>query len=344
MSSRRATIARTALGAATLLLLASSAEAGTVNVANDGVDGAACGAKTAPCRSITRGIANAAPGDKVVVGPGRYGDLNSNGVLSGAGEEIPTAGCGCMLTVNKAVKLTSSRGAAATVIDARTVAVGKNVLIATNGGAFGAPAKGFMVTNSSGGSGIVLDATDVSVRGNQVVSDGNGTFGIETVDGPGLIRIEANQVIGPWNSGIRALGGGKTVRRNAVSLAGRGIESFGSNAIEGNVVTANGDGLSLNGQGAVVGNAAVGNRSSGVFATTTNGLSLERNNFFGNAGCGVSYNAVIVGALLAQKNYWGAATGPGPDPADFSCNGPSSSTTVTPFATKAFNVKAPIKP
>jgi len=40
------------------------------------------------------------------------------------------------------------------------------------------------------------------------------------------------------------------------------------------------------------------------------------------------------------SNYWGTATGPGPEPADALCSG----TTATPFATKPFNVKARVKP
>jgi hypothetical protein len=44
--------------------------------------------------------------------------------------------------------------------------------------------------------------------------------------------------------------------------------------------------------------------------------------------------------LVARNNYWGAATGPGPAPADHVCASPAD---VTPFATKPFAVK-PLKP
>ena len=46
--------------------------------------------RTAPCRSISRGIANAADGDTIVVGPGRYGDLDRDGTLSEPNEEGPS--------------------------------------------------------------------------------------------------------------------------------------------------------------------------------------------------------------------------------------------------------------
>jgi hypothetical protein len=54
-----------------------------------------------------------------------------------------------------------------------------------------------------------------------------------------------------------------------------------------------------------------------------------------------------VTGLDAKNDYWGAATGPGPDPADDAGSSHSNpnggSTTVAPFATKPFSVKAPVK-
>jgi hypothetical protein len=134
-----------------LLLIAPPAHGTTIYVASNGVDGSGCGTLTSPCRSIGQGVANAMAGDSVVVGPGRYGDLNHNGILGEPGEENPdvfSPGCGCVFALNKAVALTSSNGAAATVIDATSVAVGQNVLIITTGGEFGKPGKGFLVTNT----------------------------------------------------------------------------------------------------------------------------------------------------------------------------------------------------
>jgi hypothetical protein len=113
---------RISLSAAVLLILAPCTQAATLYVANNGVDGPGCGAKETPCRSITQAIALAVPEDAIVVGPGRYGDLDGDGTVGETGEEIGSPGCGCMLSVNKSVKLTSSDGAAATVIDAGTVA------------------------------------------------------------------------------------------------------------------------------------------------------------------------------------------------------------------------------
>src|SRR5262245_28480935 len=91
-----------------LLSLALPAGAKTVYVANDGLDGVACGAKTSAGRSISQGIARAAAGDTVLVGPGRYGDLDLDGVLGEPGEE---AGIDAVLDVNKAVRVYSTDGA-----------------------------------------------------------------------------------------------------------------------------------------------------------------------------------------------------------------------------------------
>ena len=61
--------------------------ANTLSVANNGLDSATCGSSAAPCRSISQAIANASEGDTIVVGPGRYGDLNGNRIFGEVGEE-----------------------------------------------------------------------------------------------------------------------------------------------------------------------------------------------------------------------------------------------------------------
>jgi hypothetical protein len=343
------------LTVAVLFAVAPSVHGSTLYVANNGLDGVlclnvgGCGSKAFPCRSITRAICNAVAGDTIVVGPGRYGDLDGDGTPGETGEEIGSPGCGCMLSVNKPVKLRSSEGAAATVIDAHTVDVIQNVLIIADGGAFGQPGQGFTVTNTArlgGGAGIVIDSTNVKVRGNQLVVTpppigGFPGAGIATVDATQTILIEGNQVIG-WFSGIEVHGAGKTVSKNQVSLSGeQGISATGASVVVGNVVTASDRGIHLMGAASAVGNAVYGNREGIVVAGPFSG-SIEKNNVFGNKDCGL---AVISGAsALAAHNYWGAPTGPGSDPADDVCTLPGSTFTVTPFATHPFSVNAPIKP
>jgi hypothetical protein len=202
---RRGRVGTVLLLAALLLGVAAPTRAASVYVANDGLDGPSCGAKKSPCRSIRRGVVNAADGDTVIVGPGRYGDLNGDGVLSGPGEEIPT-GCSCMLAIDKPVSVVSSDGAAVTIIDARAVSgisgTYNVVLFNMDGHAFGAPGKGFTVTNTSASNntGILIESSNVTVSGNQVLGSPLGGVvgmaGIQTLAGTDNVVIEGDQVGG----------------------------------------------------------------------------------------------------------------------------------------------------
>ncbi len=69
---------------ALVLLLAGTADAAKTLVAIEGTDGPGCGTKSAPCRTISRGIAEAREGGVVEVGPGRYGvHIDVPGVIFG---------------------------------------------------------------------------------------------------------------------------------------------------------------------------------------------------------------------------------------------------------------------
>ena len=62
-------------------------QADTWNVANYGLDTGGCGKRQAPCRSITQALSLARDGDTILVGPGRYGDVNRDGDLDDAGKK-----------------------------------------------------------------------------------------------------------------------------------------------------------------------------------------------------------------------------------------------------------------
>jgi hypothetical protein len=70
--------------------------------------------------------------------------------------------------------------------------------------------------------------------------------------------------------------------------------------------------------------------------------TVEQNDLVGNTLCGLHNNATV--GLQVPNNFWGAATGPGPAPANPFCNDSGASTNDLPFATKAFNVKTRFKP
>ena len=89
--------------------------------------------------------------------------------------------------------------------------------------------------------------------------------------------------------------------------------------------------------GTLTGNSFVGNRDDGVQVNSAF-FSVTKNNIFGNVGAGgdnCGLNAEF-GTLTAPGNFFGAATGPGADPADDVCNG---TITTTPLGTKEIKVK-----
>jgi len=332
-----------------VLAQAVPSRAGTVFVATNGVDSPTCGARKTPCRSISHAINTiAADGDAVVVGPGAYGDLNGNGILGDStGEE--TGGRGCMLAIGRDVMLSSSDGAAATIVDAHLDATSCNVGVFADGAQVGKPGKGFTITSTdlTHATGVLVNARNVTVRGNQLVGSAPflGNTGITATTGDQTVLIEANQVIG-WSEGINVDGTNKTVRGNQVSQNQNGIVAFGASSVTGNVVTG---GSTVSGAAAILrdavslfGNGIYGNLGNGIALDSPFSGAIQKNDVFGNGGCGLTDTDTP--AVVAADNYWGAATGPGPDPADRICNTAAGDLVTMPFATKPFKVKAPIKP
>jgi hypothetical protein len=111
---------------------------------------------------------------------------------------------------------------------------------------------------------------------------------------------------------------------------------FVRNAALGNVgITALGSGIGFDlntGETAeFTGNLALGNR---IGVRVFEPVPVFRGNAFAAnvTNCGVENLGGV--PLLAINNWWGAATGPGPDPADAACDVTAAPTTVTtPFLT-----------
>ncbi len=172
---------------------------------------------------------------------------------------------------------------------------------------------------------------------------------VDMVVSAGSVVFEDNQVVG-WVLGLQMRGTNKIVRRNVFAHNEHGIVTSGSGVISGNIVVGNTRaGIVLDGGAAVVSGNAVLSHKDGITNTWTanpsGGLfvgTIEKNNIIGNDR-GMFNNGIV--GLAAAGNYWGAATGPGADPADDVVNGSGGTTIVTPFATKPFKVKKPlIKP
>ena len=376
----------------------------TVHVAHNGIDASGCGGGDSPCRTITRGILNAAEGDTILVQPGRYGDVNADGDFADPGEEGSNEPC--TICIRKRVRVISTHGAAATVIDGGPGVRGSSiegmslvvVYIGSSGGQFGENGKGFTITGEPpavrdvDSFGLTWVRGDIRVSGNTFVDTGNVAMDILVSEGRSAY-ISHNTAIGS----VIAITGEEdsrsfVVNNTASGVGGTGfwIRGAGRHVVTDNVSSNNSVGFLVDAGGSQFHrNIATGNRQAGfevraneiespipgsepilqggdnhfVLNTVTGNRGvgflfggdpatniLRANNIFGNLGNTVQNQAENCGVLnesgavqIAKGNYWGAATGPGRDPADKA--GPNSGcdiageTVVVPFATRLFVTK-----
>jgi hypothetical protein len=318
---------------ALLLALAAPAGAAKVYVANNGADGAACGTKSAPCRTIGAGIARAQAGDVVEVGPGRYGELDDDGWDDSPNEEVRNAECACFVRVDRRITVRSRDGASSTVLLPAAINVfeGDRIVgVEAAGAEFGQPGHGFTIVGVADRVALEASGAGAKVAGNVVLFAGTGIAatapGVEVADN----RVSRGDV------GIALLADGGLALRNSVmgnATAGFRIEAAGS-VLDGNAVIGNGLGISAHATQVTVRRSTIaGNRLTGA-AFVGAGHRVERSSFYGNGdadlenpGCGLSSDTVIT----ATRNYWGSALGPGHDPADLVC---SEDAQLEPFATK----------
>jgi hypothetical protein len=331
-----------------LLALSHSASGATLFAANQGVDSGTCGGVKTPCRSISQTIANAVDGDTIVVGPGHYGDLNGDDDFADPGEEAAEigTGCDCAVKIDKRVTVKSRDGAAATVIDGDGQVVSTVSLVGAGatGASFGATQAGFTVRGGQGaGVFVEIDALNARVTGN--LAEGNAGDGFIVV-GNGA-RVTSNRAIGNAGNGIQLSGDDQlatddVANGNTMSgflvLFGAGVQVQKCVA-SGNVAAGFTATLA---DAAFRSVAAVGNGADGLFFDGATG-SVTLSSFAGNAriagtNCGVTNNS---GQTLATTSvYWGAATGPGADPADLACvSGAGSVLTTTPFKTGEIKIR-----
>jgi parallel beta-helix repeat protein len=380
-------------------LLVTPASAEKRFAAANGVDTPSCGTQAAPCRSIGRSIQNAAIGDTIEVGPGRYGDLDGNGIFGGTGEEIADvdSGCDCMIRVDRPLMLISRDGAGATVLDAGGAPIDV-VAIAADRVTFGLKGKGFTLTGSSDGNGLDCSQNDIKVAGNRAFKNGNIGF---RVDGSaGVVVVEGNVAESNGDNGFRtddydltivrrniavangsfgfSIGGGgagvsatvtdnlavgnsrigfslparTTLKGNAAIANGEeGFDVSDDSIVTGNVAQGNGRGIELDDRNVVTKNSVVGNRGFGIVVGGA-GNVVTKNSIFGNDDAGDTTDPLpaplvlncgiqnLVMELDASQNFWGAAAGPGADPADAFCQfGAVADGPVAPVATKEIKVK-----
>ena len=347
-----------------------------VYVANNGTDAPSCGAQTKPCRSITQAMANAANGSILVVGPGRYGDLNGDGKFDAPGEERPQSreyqppsgpplDLNCVVCIFKPLTLVSTYGAEATIIDAGNAPfnavqiVGKNVT-------FGDVGRGFTLMhsgtdgNGNGGDGLALLAGPARIKGN--VATANHGCGFNLVPGGESFYGHPSNTLGgdvtasndssiANGCGFRLVSYSANVQlSNSTAVANTGIgmsvEGTGAHVVTTSRISGNGFGMTVTGgpfqithnivaanntfalsfsdrleldnvTTTLSSNDIVGNAVGLTLDQSTAFLKVSKNNIYGNgtdgSNCGIT---VYHTGADARNNYWGAATGPGPDPAD----------------------------
>ena len=229
--------------------------------------------KGAPCRSISeRDFSNAAAGDRIIVGAGRYGDLDRDGIFGEPGEEAAEVGfgCQCMIKLDKGLELLSSDGAGVTVLDAGGAAI--SIMRPAPSVVLGA-AKGFTLTggatNTCFFAGVHVESPGgVHVEGNWAID--NGCFGFFVTEGTGHVLrknlASVNAIHGFFLSGATAvtLDGNQSIA-NGRRAGGRadGFVVFGS-------------------QHVLVGNTAIGNQGFGISITGGTDHTISKNNIYGN--------------------------------------------------------------
>lgn len=342
---RRATLPRAAVVLAALALAPAAAAASTWNVALSGSDAAGCGGASSPCRTLSFAIASASAGDSIVVAPGRYGDLDGDGLLGEPGEEAPGGACGCMVHVDERLAVRSRDGAATVVLDAAGSALAV-VAVNADGAVFGAKSRGFTLVGSApGGFGLrVTDATaGATVAGNVAHSNATGFF----VQGDAQ-RILDNRAHANLDAGFHLAGSAHEVERNAADSNAAGFELEGSgHVLDLNLAIGNDRGFRIEGIGHLISRCSVlGSRGYGVWVLGSASASFDRCNLVANdaaaGNCAVRNESLA--AVSATRSWWGAPGGPGIDPADAVCDLGGSVTVIDPVATREIRIQlAPLR-
>lgn len=318
-----------------------------LHVTNIGRDSSACGSNVNPCRSLSQAIVNANIGDTIEVGPGRYGDLNSNGIFGEPGEEF-AKGFG-IINVDKPVTLISSDGALMTVLDAGNARLSA-VSITVNDVVFGQPKHGFLIIGAKANGLSTANISNITVAGNTALA--NAQAGVVVTGNAN--HIHDNFASENLASGIAVFGSENEVSHNIANSNGsQGFVIMGAkHLIRDNRASNNAMGFGIQGtEIRFFRNAALGNKFFGISIEALGAsATISQSNIYGNnnvplnelTNCGI--RNFSGSTIIATGNFWGMSSGPGADPADnggrgSGCDVAGSNTTVMPFASDAFNIK-----
>jgi hypothetical protein len=357
-----------ALALACASVTTANASGAVLRVTNNGSDVPGCGGDGNPCRSITAGIAAAAAGDTILVGPGKYGDIDGDNSLGGPGEEIGNTG---VLHINKAVIVISTNGAGATVI--RGVSgLPIVVYISADGAQFGDRNAGFTVygANSFGVSDGTISSGKVigniargmaagfylqsmgSLEASYNIAIDNfaiGIAGVSANDSTGAVNIHNNTIIGPGGGTGIVLGGLGAHRAIANTVSGNDIGvqvSPSPSRIAQNLIVDNRLGVAYPeylGPGAPAGTPTVtrnslnGNSGNALWVSPNANytITFRQNNLIGNDYCAVQNGSPLT--IDARQNFWGSPAGPGFGSGP--CNYGAGQILTTPFAISEIDIR-----
>jgi parallel beta-helix repeat protein len=234
--------------------------------------------------------------------------------------------------------------------DANDIAVAGNVAVHNGEHGIEAPGLRVYVTDNriigNGVRGCQCSGNDSTFARNVASDNGNVGFSIDNGN-----TIVGNLATRNGGDGFR-LQNANLVKGNVATANGMsGFTFFGNdNVVVGNVADGNKNGFGLFGvRNLLVKNAIVANLGAGIVAEESDN-TVVRSSLFGNgagrmmamvpaweSNCGTYAGAGIV--LHATENFWGAAAGPGADPADAACDAADAVTTVDPVAKREIKVK-----
>ena len=339
-----------------------AASAATIHVGNHGSDAAGGGSAAAPCRTISQGVRAASPGDRVLVQPGVYGDVDGDGAFVTPGDEPAQIGdgCNCLVAIDKPLTVVSEAGAGATILRGAVDGLFAVVIDAPDV-ALGRKKAGFAIVGDlqHDGFGVRVNASGSGARveGNLFSRLDQGLF----VAGDGS-RIVGNRIAEVFRQGVHAEGSGITIAANvleqvgtpgantsAIHVVGRGASghTVARNLVVGNlgigIFVDDGAGSPAGTPHLVTDNLVVGNGAAGikvVLGFSSGGVRVNGNSLYANDGasggnCGLE--TLSAGPSIdATNNFWGSPVGPGADPSDDVCSvgtpPDTSGASATPFA------------
>jgi parallel beta-helix repeat protein len=194
-------------------------------------------------------------------------------------------------------------------------------------------------------NGVQIDGSGHRVQRNMI----QGTaFGISSVGAPAGVHLVEN-VVSSLSLGYSLnVGSGWVLTRNAAidcPAPGFYLSAGTAFTLTGNVAIGNASaGILLQGGSdhTLVDNTAIDTAGSGggiLLSSVGTGVTISGGNLYGNSdNCGLSNSSA--NPVTADGVYWGAATGPGLDPADNVC-GNTAAVTVTDPASKPAVIKMP---